>query len=182
MNYLKIYSLSIFGFLLLIMFNTALVKRKFEKSTEKALEDYSMLPNGIKVIDKVILGREEDTLRPGAISLICTDQKDVLLFVQDSRTNYREGAGGSGKGDFKGYNLAGERGYVEISNMIPLSRGYFYTYMSDSLSSNQIAEILKILKIEKLHGISIYTFDGNDSFNSKFDPVKVERLINNCQS
>jgi len=173
----------IFGFILLIGLNTISVRKKFKKKTEKALNNYSMLPDDLKITDKAILGRGNNKLRPGAVSLICTNRKNISLFIQDSRTRKEEGPGGSGTGKFEAYNSSNRQGSkVDISNMTPLSRGYFYTYMSDPLSDKEVTAIVKILEIEGLSGINIYTFDGNDNFNSKFNISKVKKLINNCHS
>ena len=183
MNDLKIYSIFIFCFIIAIALNTALVEKKFARKTEKALADYSMLADEMQVTDKVILGRGKDRLRPGAISLICIDKKDVSLLVQDSRSIGQPGASGSGQGILEVSNLSGDReSKVELKNMSFLSRGYFYTYMSEPFSIEEKALVLAALKIEDPDRIDIYTSDGKDFFTSRFNILEVNKLIDGCAS
>ncbi|MEM8718736.1 MAG: hypothetical protein AAGE84_05440 [Cyanobacteria bacterium P01_G01_bin.39] len=168
-----------------------------EKKTEQALKDYSMLPDGVKVVDKAILGRRERTFskglrraylnefgdgilrafRRGAISLICTNQNNVLLIVQDYKPE-----GDIGKGFFRGSSInASKHGETEIHNMTYLSRGYFDTYVSDPLTEDEITSILEILYIEEISRIYISAFDGGATFASEFNLLKVKELVNNCQ-
>lgn len=203
MKYLKIFSVLILSF----FFLTVSIFISVEKKTEQALKDYSMLPDGVKVIDKAILGRRERTLskglrqayirefgdgilrafRRGAISLICTNQNNVLLIVQDYKPTRHGKAGGIGEAFFNGNNsttskaTAFKHGETNISNMTYLSRGYFDVYVSDPLSQQEITSILEILRIEGLVHIGIVAFDGGDRFASEFNLSKVEQLINDCQ-
>ncbi|MEM8718735.1 MAG: hypothetical protein AAGE84_05435 [Cyanobacteria bacterium P01_G01_bin.39] len=200
MKYIKIIFISTFGFFLTLL----LIFLAVEKKTEQALKDYSMLPDGVKVVDKAILGRRERTLskglrraylnefgdgilrafRRGAISLVCTNQNNVLLIVQDYKPTRHGKAGGLGKGLFDGSdNTVSKYGYgeAEISNMTYLSRGYFDVYVSDPLSRREINSILEILKIEGLSQIGIVAFDGGAAFARDFELSKVEQLINSCQ-
>lgn len=196
MNYWKTLSISISTSLLLIVLIFVSIFVSVEKKTEEALKDYSMLPDGIKVVDKAILGRRERTLskglrraylnefgsgnkgifRRGAISLICTNQNNVLLLVQDYKPE-----GDIGKGFFRGSdNTASKYGHGEtkISNMTYLSRGYFDTYVSDPLSEEEIASIVEILTIEDIVHIAIIAFDGGDAFAPEFNLSEVKQLIN----
>lgn len=142
-----------------------------------------MLAEGIQITDKVILGRGEDRLRPGAISLICIDKKDVSLLVQDSRSIAQPGATGSGKGILEVSYLSGDReSKVELKNMSFLSRGYFYTYMSEPLLAEEKASVLAALKVPNPHRIDIYTPDGKDLFTSNFNVIEVNKLISDCAS
>jgi len=173
-----------------------------EIKNNKALKDYSMLPDGIKVTDKALLGRRERTLskglrqayiqefgdgvtrafRRGAISLICTNQNNVLLLVQAYRPTRHGTAAGIGEGVFKGSSIpASKRGKTKISNMTYLSRGYFDVYVSDPLSEQETASILEILKIEGIARIKILAFDGGNVFTAEYNLPEVEQLINSCQ-
>ena len=187
MNYLKVFFISISGFILIIIVNTNLVKRDFSKKTEIALEDYSMLPDDIKVTDKVILGRGDDRYRPGAISLICTNKNNILLIVQDYKPTRHGKAAGIGKAFFSGHNSTTSKATsfkhkkTAISNMTYLYRGYFDVYVSDPLSQQEITSILEILRIENLTHIGIVAFDGGASFTSELNFLEVEKLTNNCQ-
>lgn len=198
MKYLKILSVSIFGFVLVVIFMFVLV----EKNTKRALDDYSMLPDGIKVVDKAILGRRERTLskglrqaylreskinnkgifRRGAISLICTNQNDVLLLVQHYRPTRHGEAGGIGEGLFEGSSVSySNLKETKISNMTYLYRGYFDVYVSDPLSKEEISSILEILNIKDIAWLGISAFDGGNVFTAKFDFPEVKQLISNCQ-
>ena len=100
MNNLK----KIFLYISIPILSLLLIIFLVEIMTTKALNDYSMLPPGVKVVDKVILGRRERTLSDGlirayyrefddgilrafrrnAIGLVCTNQGDVLLVLKIS--------------------------------------------------------------------------------------------------
>lgn len=208
MNYRKILFFSIFTsvlFALSIFIWFVLV----EKKTEEALKDYSMLPDGVEVVDKAILGRRERTLskglrrayilefgdgeffgngiyrgfRRGAISLVCTNQNNVLLIVQDfKQTRHGKAGGFAGEGFFSGRNFNGsKRQETEISNMTYLYRGYFDVYVSDPLSPQEINSILETMRIESLVHIGINFYDGGDAFTPEFNLSRIEQLINNCQ-
>ena len=161
-----------------------------------------MLPDGVKVVDKAILGRRERTLskglrqayirefgdgifrafRRGAISLVCTNKDNVLLIVQDYKPTRHGKASGVGEGLFNGRNLtASQGGETNIFNMTYLSRGYFDVYVSDPLSQQEITSILEILRTKDIFYIGLVVFDGGDRFTSEFNLSKVERLVNNCQ-
>ncbi|MEM8718738.1 MAG: hypothetical protein AAGE84_05450 [Cyanobacteria bacterium P01_G01_bin.39] len=198
MKYIKIIFISTFSFL----FTLVLIFLVVEKKTEQALKDYSMLPDGVEVVDKAILGRRERTLskglrraylnefgdgilrafRRGAISLVCTNQNNILLIVQDYKPTRHGKAGGLGKGFFRGSSInASKHGETEISNMTYLYRGYFDIYVSDSLSKQEITSIVEILTISSIVHIAIIAFDGGDAFAPKFNLSEVEELINSCQ-
>ncbi len=215
MNYRKILSVSIFSSVLFVLsiFTWFIL---VEKTTEEALKDYSMLPDGIKVVDKAILGRRERTLskglryayirefgdgeffgngiyrgfRRGAISLVCTNQNNVLLIVQDFKQTRHGKAGGLvGEGLFSGHNVTDSKSKVtafqhketEISNMTYLFRGYFDVYVSDPLSQQEINSILETMKIEGLVQLGINFYDGGDAFAPEFNLSQIEQLINSCQ-
>ena len=198
MKYLKAFSIFIISFALLI----TLIFIVVETQTNKALKDYSMLPKGVEVVAKVILGRRERTLskglrqgyiresrtnnkgifRRGAISLICTNQNNVLLLVQAYRPTRHGKAGGIGEGLFQGSNFsASKRGETQISNMTYLYRGYFDVYVSDPLSQQEITSIIEILKIEVITQVKIIAFDGGNVFTADYNLSEVEQLIDNCQ-
>jgi hypothetical protein len=88
-------SISILSILLIILL--------VEIRTNIALNDYSMLPSGVKVVDKVVLGRRnrgifeglDKAFRRGAIEFFCTNKSDVLLIMKD----YKFG-GGTGEATF----------------------------------------------------------------------------------
>lgn len=195
MNYRKVISISIFSsvlFALFIFIWFVLV----EKKTEEALRNYSMLPDGVEVVDKAILGRRERTLskglrqayiresrvnnkgifRRGAISLICTNQNKLRLLVQDYRPE-----GDIGEGLFKGSSFpASNRGETKISKMTYLYSGYFDVYISDPLSKEEISSILEILNIKDIAWLGIYAFDGGNTFTAEFNLPQVKQLIHNC--
>lgn len=198
MKYLKNLFFLIFSPILFLFLLFAYV----ETQTNKALKDYSMLPNGVEVVNKVILGRRERTLskglrrayilefgsgnkgifRRGAISLICTNEKNVVLFVQDYKPTRHGKAGGVGKGLFTGSNTtASKYGKVDISNMRYLYRGYFDIYFSDPLSKREIKSMLEILEMENISRIGINAFDGGDVFSRNFAFSDVKQLTDNCQ-
>ncbi|MEM8718739.1 MAG: hypothetical protein AAGE84_05455 [Cyanobacteria bacterium P01_G01_bin.39] len=174
-----------------------------EKKTEQALKDYSMLPDGVEVVDKAILGRRERTLskglheaylleskinnkgifRRGAISLICTDKNNVLLLVQDYRPTRNGKAAGIGEVLFEGSSISySNLKKTKISHMIYLYRGYFDVYVSDPLSKAEIFSILEILNIKDIAWLGIYAFDQGNNFTAEFNLPKVKQLIDNCQS
>lgn len=120
--------------------------------------------------------------RRGAISLVCTNQNNVLLIVQDFKQTRHGKAGGAGEGFFSGRNIDGsKRQETEISNMNYLYRGYFDVYFSDPLSQQEITSILETMKIEGLVHLGINFYDGGDAFAPEFNLSQIERLINNCQ-
>lgn len=198
MNFLKFFSISVLSFIILIIF----VFFAVEKKTEQALKDYSMLPDGVKVVDKAILGRRERTLskglrqayiresrvnnkgifRRGAISLICTNQNNIQLLVQDYRPTRHGNAAGIGEVLFEGRNDSSSNlKETKISNMTYLYRGYFDVYVSDQLSKTEISSILEILNIKDIAWLGIYAFDQGNIFTAGFDVLEVKQLIDNCQ-
>lgn len=198
MNYLKkifVYISSLVLFLLLVILLV-------EVKTIIALNDYSMLPEGVKIVDKVVLGRRERTLskglrrayilefsegilrafRRGAISLVCTDRDEVLLLVQDFRLVRSVGPGLSDRGEFNARNLVnGKGGQVEINNVKFISRKYFDTYVSNPLSKKKVTSILEILNTQGISRIGFHSFDGGDAFAKTFKLSKVKNFIDKCQ-
>lgn len=196
MNYLKRILVYIFSPVLFLLLIILLV----EIRTIIALNDYSMLPEGVKVVDKVVLGRRERTLskglrrayilefsegilrafRRGVISLICTNQNEVLLLVQDFRLVRSVGPGLSDKGTLS-IGIGSQGGNIKIRQITFLSREYFDTFTSYPLTIPEKKMILKALKKKKTNRITLYTFDGGNPFLLKVKVSEVKKIIDSCQ-
>jgi hypothetical protein len=171
-----------------------------EIRTNIALNDYSMLPEGVKVVDKVVLGRRERTLskglgraydlefengifrafRRGAIELVCTNQNFILLIMKDRKPH-------GGGADTATLSISGDmengifKGETEIKRMEFLSNEYFDTLASDPLSDTEIASILQALKDRKSNNIGLSIFDGGNGFIGNAKLSDVEMLITQCK-
>ena len=175
------------------------IKFLVEYRTNQALKDYSMLPNDVEVIDKVILGRSypgfryllsehmdygiNKLFRSGAIELVCTNQKDILLVVKDFMHKYIR-AGASDKAvlhiSFR-FEDGLKKGVVKIPQINFLSEKYFDTLASNPLSELEIDSIIKALEERTFDRISFSTLEGGNSFYGDTEVSKVKMLVARCQ-
>jgi hypothetical protein len=175
-----------------------LIIHSVENKTNIALNDYSMLPNGVKVVDKVVLGRRPRTLSNGlmsayhdelrdgisrafrrnAIELVCTNKSDILLVLKIS--SYR-GLIIDDQPVLKIDDGSLRGGKVSIKNIDYLGSGYFYTVVSDPLSKTETTGIIKALEKSNFTTISFYAMDGSKLFTNDAKVSEVKELINNCQ-
>jgi hypothetical protein len=193
MNHLKKIFFAISAFTLLL----SLIVFVVENRTNKALNDYSMLPDGVKVVDKVVLGRRPRTLSNGlmstyhdefqngilkafrrdAIELLCTNRGEVLLVLKIS--------------NFKG-TIIDDRprlwirdggvhdSPVPIKNINYLGDGYFHTVVSDLLSKTETTGIIKALEKSNFTKLSFEAMDGSRLFTNDVKVFEVKKLVNNC--
>lgn len=185
--------------LLIIIGSFIAIARLVEYRTNKALQDYSMLPNNVEVVNKVILGRSypgfryllskhmnygiNKLFRSGVIELVCTDRKEILLIMKDFQHKY-VAPGASDKGnlfiDFRLEN--GEtKGNVEIQEVTFLSKGYFDNLASNYLSKLEINSIIKALKERDSNSIIFYTFERINAFYGNAEVSEVKKLVAKCR-
>ncbi len=194
MNNLTKFFLCIFSSILLLLLTISLV----EIRTNIALNDYSMFPSGVKVVDKAILGRRERTLANGlmsayydelqdgilrafrrnAIELVCTNQGNVLLSLKI--LNYR-GIIINDKPILQIDDDSLRGGKVPIKNITYLGNRYFHTIVSDPLSKREKTLIIRALEQSNFTTISFYAMDGSNLFTNDAKVSEVKQLINNCQ-
>lgn len=149
MNYLKKIALCIFTLFTLI----ALIFFYVEIKTNKALKDYSMLPDEQTVVSKAVLGRGttrilvrlRNGLKRGALELVCTNQGNIYLLMKDDvrYTSYDKGAT-----LFTDYRVENgfHKGEAEIEEMDWVSSRYFDTMLSRPLSEKETTGIIQALR------------------------------------
>jgi hypothetical protein len=196
MNYLKKIFFAISASTLLL----SLIIFVVEIRTNKALNDYSMLPDEVKVVDKVILGRRPRTLSNGlisayhdefedgilrafcrnAIELVCTNKREVLLVL---KIHIPIGRGPiiDDRPVLKIRDGSLRGGQVPIESIEVFSGNYFDTVVSNPLSKTETTEIIKALVKSNFSTISFYAMDGSNLFTNEAKVSKVKQLINNCQ-
>jgi hypothetical protein len=189
--------------LLLFVLSVQQIILSVDKETDIALNDYSMLPRGVTVVDKVVLGRRKRTLaeglelahyrefqhgidkafRRGAIELVCTNRGSILLVMKDYKAD-DVGPSMSDKASlfidiFVDNNLTTKQ--IEIKQVTFVDKKYFDTLVSAPLSKQEIISILKVLKDGTITHIGFSTMDGGNAFagNAKISDVKM--LIDRCQ-
>lgn len=151
--------------LLVIIASFITIKSIVEYRTNEALQDYSMLPDGIEVFDKVVLGRSyfsfmhlfsknmdfgiDKLFRNGAIELVCTNQNYILLIMKEFKHS-RVASGRTEKGylyiDFRMENSR-PIGETIIEEVTFLSKEYFDTLSSSPLSDSELNSIVKALEL-----------------------------------
>jgi hypothetical protein len=184
MNNLKKIFLYISASILLLLLIIFVV----EIRTTIALNDYSMLPDGVKVVDKVVLGRRnrgifeglDKAFRRGAIELVCTNQGNILLLMKDYILHFSIYKEAIFYTSFRIENGV-KKGRSEINQMEFLSSKYFDTLVSTPLSEREIASILQALKERNSNRISLGLFDSGYAFTGNAKISDVEMLINQCQ-
>ncbi|MGL5875794.1 MAG: hypothetical protein ACRC2R_26110 [Xenococcaceae cyanobacterium] len=173
-----------------------------EKETDIALNDYSMLPRGVTVVDKVVLGRRkrsfsdglyiayyrefqhgiDKAFRRGAIELVCTNRGNILLVMKGYKADYV----GPGESDNASLfiNVFADNKVtvkeVKIKQVSFLSRKYFDTLVSAPLSQQEITSILKVLKNGTITYIGFSTMDGGNAFAGNVQVSEVKKIIDNC--
>lgn len=176
------------------------ITRLVEYRTNKALKDYSMLPNNVKVIDKVILGRSyprfrylnskhidypiSKLFRSGTIELVCTNQKKILLVMKEYINKYLEPKVSDDAYLFISSRIENgvfKKGEVKIQKITFLSRKYFDTIASDPLSTIEIRSIINALKERKNSSIDLYTFEEGNYFYGNTEVSKVKTFVNKCK-
>jgi hypothetical protein len=196
MNYLKKIFFAISASTLLV----SLIILVVEIRTNKALNDYSMLPDGVRVVDKVVLGRRPRTLSNGlirayqdellygilrafrrdAIELICTNKSEVLLGLK-IHIPIGRGPVIDDHPDLiiEDGNLRG--GEVPIKNIEVFYSDYFDTVVSNPLSKTETTGIIKALEKSNFTTIRFDAMDSSRLFTNHVKVFEVKELVNNCQ-
>ncbi|MBW4533542.1 MAG: hypothetical protein KME09_06350 [Pleurocapsa minor HA4230-MV1] len=172
-----------------------------EKRTNKALNDYSMLPDGVKVVDKIVLGRRPRTLSSGlirayhqelqdgisrafrrnAIELVCTNKSEVLL-VEKIHIPIGQGPVIDDRPRLWIRDGSVDYNPVLIKNIEVFYGDYFDTVVSNPLSKIETTGIIKALEKSNFTKMSFEAMDGSRLFTNDAKVPEVRRLINNCQS
>lgn len=181
-------SKTIFIYIFAPILSLLLIILLVEIRTTKALNDYSMLPSGVKVVDKVILGRRnrgiyeglDQAFRRGAIELVCTNQGNILLLMKDYVRHlsiYKEAT------FYTSFRIENgvKKGQANINQMNFLSSKYFDTFASDSLSKIEVGSILQALKERSSNEIGLSFSESANAFVGNAKLSDVEMLINQCQ-
>jgi hypothetical protein len=177
-----------------------LIIHSVEKETNIALNDYSMFPDGVKVVDKVVLGRRPRTLSNGlmsayhdelrngisrafrrnAIELVCTNKSEVLLVL---KIHIPIGRGPVIDDQPRLWIRDGSvnNSPVAIKNIEVFSGDYFDTVVSNPLSKTTTSSIIKALEKSNFTKISFEAMDSSALFTNDAKVSKVKQLINNCQ-
>ena len=184
MNYLKKIALCIFTLSTLIVMIFLYVEIK----TNRALKDYSMLPDEQTVVDKAVLGRGStrilvrlrNGLKRGALELICTNKGNIYLLMKDDVRYLTFDKGATLFTDFRVENGV-KKGEAEIEEMDQVSSGYFDTMLSRPLSEKETSEIIQALK-EQINSktISLGLDDGSYGFIDRANISDVIELIEQC--
>ncbi|BAZ43515.1 hypothetical protein NIES4102_05160 [Chondrocystis sp. NIES-4102] len=187
--YISIPILSLFLIILLV-----------EKRTNKALNDYSMLPDGVKVVDKVVLGRRLRTLSNGlmsayrnefsngifrafrrsAIELVCTNKSEVLLVLK-IHIPIGQGPVIDDKPRLWIRDGSVHDSPVSIKNIKVFYSDYFDTVVSNPLSKATTTSVIKALEKSNFTKMSFEAMDSSRLFTNDAKVPEVRRLINNCQ-
>ena len=186
MNYLKKAALCIFTLSTLIVMIFLYVEIK----TNRALKDYSMLPDEQILVDKAVLGRGVTNilirllyrLKPGVLELICTNKGNIYLLMKDDVryvTFYKDAT------LFTDYRLENgvHKGEAEIAEMDWVSSGYFDTMLSRPLSEKETTGIIQALKERRdSKYVSLSLKESAYGFIDHANISDVIRLINRCKS
>ena len=186
MNHLKKIFLSVLAFFVLL----SAIFLYVEIKTNRALKDYSMLPDAQKVVDKSVLGREPTNilirllyrLKPGVLELICTNKGNIYLLMKDDvrYTSIYDGA--TLYTNFRMENGV-KKGRAEIAEMDWVSSGYFDTMLSRPLSEKEITSIIRaLIEGNNFNGISLSLKESAYGFANRAKLSNVTRLINQCKS
>ena len=186
MNDLKKIALSICALFTLL----AAIFFYVETQTNKALRDYSILPDAQQVVDRAVLGRKStrilvrlrNGLKRGALELICTNKGNIYLLMKDDvryLTIYKRVT------LFTDYRVENgvHKGDADIEQMDQVSSGYFDTMLSRPLSEKETTEIIQALKERRdSKTISLGLDDGSYGFIDRVNLSDVTRLIDQCKS
>ena len=185
MNYLRKSALCIFAFFTTV----ALVFLYVEIKTNRALSDYSMLPDEQQVVDKAVLGRGttkilvrlRNGLKRGALELICTNEGNIYLLMKDDVRYITIYKGATLSTGLRIENGA-KKGTADIEEMDWVSSGYFDTMLSRPLSEKETTGIIQALKERRnSKNIGLGLDDGSYGFTDRAKVSDVTRLINQCK-
>ena len=185
MNHLKKIALSVIILFVLL----SAIFLYVETKTNRALSDYSMLPDAQKVVDKSVLGRGPTNilirllyrLKPSALELICTNKGNIYLLMKDDVryiTIYKKAS------LFTDYRVENgvHKGTADIEEMDWVSSGYFDTMLSRPLSEKETTGIIQALKERRnSKNIGLGLDDGSYGFIDRANVSDVTRLINRCK-
>ena len=186
MNHLKKIVLSVFALFVLL----SAIFLYLETKTNRALSDYSMLPDAQKVVDKSVLGRGStkiivrlrNGLKRGVLELICTNKGNIYLLMKDDvrYTSYDRRA--TLYTDFRVEN-GEKKGRAEIEEMDWVSSGYFDTMLSRPLSEKETTSIVRtLIEGNNFNGISLSLTESAYGFANRANVSDVTRLINQCKT
>ena len=177
---------------------------RFDIKNNQAWNDYSMLPNNQKLVERVILGRESkditirlrrllyyprEGLKRGSLELLCTNKGNIYLLMRVFDTRYLtydpsatlSANYGIEDGEIKG-------GRAEIRKLAVIDGGYLADLLSNPLSKKEINLVVKALKdgekanIDNSNGISIGIGETVYGFTNRTNISDVNRVINQCKS
>ena len=186
MNHLKNIVVSVFAFFVLL----SAIFLYVETKTNRALSDYSMLPDAQKVFDKSVLGRGStkiivrlrNGLKRGVLELICTNKGNIYLLMKDDvrYTSFNKRAT-----LFTDYRVVNgvHKGEAQIEEMDWVSSGYFDTMLSRPLSEKETTSIVRaLIEGNNFNGISLSLTESAYGFANRANVSDVTRLINRCKS
>lgn len=167
---------------------------KLEHQYNKALNDYTMLPDNQKIVNKVELGEERKKLFQGlnyelknsVLEIVCTDRENILLvFKSDLDENFKYMTDNKKASFFTSFRVENGvfKGEAEIREMNYVDSKILNTMVSNSLSQQEKEDIIKALEernSDLIIGIGLdETGFGGLNGNAKTSDVK--QLVLNCK-
>jgi hypothetical protein len=166
---------------------------KLKHKYNQSLNDYSMLPNNQKIINKVELGEERKKLFRGlnyelkssVLEIVCTDKKNILLvFKSDLDENFKYITFNAKASFYTSFRVENElfKGKAEIREMNYVDSKFLNTMVSNSLSKQEIDDIIKALEERNSDlSIGIGLDQTGFSLNGNAKTSDVKRLNLNCK-
>jgi hypothetical protein len=166
---------------------------KLEHQYSEALNDYTMLPNNQKIVNKVELGEEKKKpfkglnykLKNSALEIACTDRGNILLvFKSDLDENFKYMTSNKKASFFASFRMENglPKGEAEIREMNYVDSKFLNTMVSNSLSKQEVDDIIKALE-ERNSDLSIGIGLAETGFglNGNVKTSDVKRLNVNCK-
>ena len=166
---------------------------KLESQYNQSFNDYSMLSNNQKIVDKIELGEDKKKLfwglnyelKNSVLEIVCTDRENVLLVLKsdkDKNFNYlTSNKKASFFASFRMENMT-PKGKAEIKQMNYVDDGtYLNTMVSNSLSKQETDSIIKALEernSDRRIGLGLAETGFGLKGNAKTSDVK--RLVAKC--
>ena len=171
-------------------------RHKFQEAkikTEQALNDYSMLPDFQTVVSKVELGRREEkpfggfdyTLTKGVLDIVCTNKSNIFLVMKDDDDyKFKYLTIIKGASFFSSFRMEKKipKGEARIKKMDFVDSSYLNTMVSNPLSTQETAAIIKALEERNSEKIGIGLDNTGFRFYGNANIVDVKRLISQCSN
>ena len=166
-------------------------RHKFQEEkikAERALKDYSMLPDTLRIVDKLELGNRREKLYWGldyrlknaALELICNDKGHVLLVMKDKIIYLTKDDDDATLRTSVRVENGHKKGIAEINKVHFIGTNYLGTMVSSPLSEQELSNIISAWSESGFNTIRIGLSQKPYGFSKEADLKEVKQLITQC--